>query len=1206
MMVDTISINYEGSINRFIGDCVLAFFGAPITHENDAERAILAALDIRDSVKELNLDVSIGINTGMTYVGEMGSDLIYSERSAWGPDVDFARRLQEAAGAGQIYVGASTYRLTRRAFDFDKVVEVEAKGVVGAAYPVLHVREHPEKLRGIEGLRARMIGREREFSDLKEAADLWLGGQGQIVSIVGEAGIGKSRLVSELREYLGERGGEKAGERGSEEASVAVSILEGRCVSIGQPISYWPFLDILRTYFRLSEEDDTSTIAHKVTESITNLMPQGADEMLPLLGNLLSIKYGNELDDRLKFAGPEQIRHQTLMRLRDIFETLARKQPLLLILEDLHWADDLSLDLVSLLMDELANTPLMLLCVYRPERDHRVWQLSDQARRKCLDRHTDITLNPLSSHQSRLLVESLLEIENLPEATKDVILRRSEGNPFFIEEVIRSLIDRDLVYRDGERWKARAEITDMDVPDTIQSVVLARVDRLQAEAKHVLQCASVIGRLFRYRLLQHISHQEQELDSYITEFEDKELIYEERTVPELEYAFKHAFTQEATYQGILERLRREFHHQVAVGIERLYQERLDEYYEELAHHYSRSDNVEKAAEYLLKAGQGAKMNYANDAAVQYLSELLLLIERHCIKRDDLRLDALWALGEVYMGGNPSEAIRLFEEAMELAEDMEIPARQYAKLCFWLIDALVWQDRHDECYRYAHKGLEALGDNTDCVEAVPLLVYLVSFLEGSVEKRPEFMQKALDIIDKVEYSPELRPSYILLSHYIRSSDPERSLDMLKALENRAEKSIDLRGVADAYEWQGSHLQRAGNYKEAIGLFDRGMELAKKIGDDKIIARCHMHIISLMVNSGDIEKASGRASVCTEMVYRIGRPFDISWHARTMGMLAMSRNKWDGAIEHYQKYVKLSQEIPGLGNIPRAKYLLGNAYLRKRDYESALELFDELAHSNISPLPNAVGAIEKLFMEQGECEKFSIYCDQLQESNADRLAESAFQQWYLTPAEPSKDYNVMLFSDGFASGKVNSLWTWTDKYGDCAYDNADSEGLCITSANGRDLFGINLSAPRLMRDISGGFAAEVSVSPASDDEPQMGGILIWKDRDSFLRFERGVYGQNEMRLHGYVYGKRQVAGRGLLQVEDDNEVHLRVERSGDEFTSYCSTDGENWLTCGKMILPMDDPIQVGIHAIGMIDRTIYCGAYKEGTATVFRNFRIWTRG
>ena len=384
---------YEGSISGFRGDGLLALFGAPIIHENDAERAILAGIEMRDMMHGRDLEVSIGINTAMMTVGEIQTQL-HKEYTAYGTDVNLAARLQQSANPGQILVGSGTHRLTRRAFDFDTIHDLILKGFADpiTAYSVKSAKVHPEKLRGIEGLRARMVGREHEFAELKESADEWLSGQGQIVSIIGEAGIGKSRLVTELKEYLSERM-RNAGANGcyyqpSERYTTTLSqdgnnpplhpfqegsltdftstnaiqinsplkkgdkggcenlALEGRCVSIGQPISYLPFIDILRTYFNLAEGDDSTTVARKITDSITQLMPQGADETLPLLGQLLSIRFGNELDDRLKFAMPEQIRHQTLMRLRDIFTSLANASPLLLILEDLHWSDDLSLDLI--------------------------------------------------------------------------------------------------------------------------------------------------------------------------------------------------------------------------------------------------------------------------------------------------------------------------------------------------------------------------------------------------------------------------------------------------------------------------------------------------------------------------------------------------------------------------------------------------------------------------------------------------------------------------------------------------------------------------------------------------------------------------------------------------------------------------------------------------------------------------------------------
>jgi len=1207
VIVDTV-FRYEGDRNRFIGDNVLAFFGVPIAHENDPERAIMAALEIRDKVRELSLDVSIGINTGMMYFGTIGTRE-HHEVSAYGPDINLAKRLQEYAEPGQILVGSGTHRLTRKAFDFDVIQSLNLKGFDQpiTAYSVQQMKLHPEKLRGIEGLRARMIGREHEFADVKEAMDDWLSGHGQIVSIIGEAGIGKSRLVSELKSYL----------TGKEDKQF--QYIEGRCVSIGQPISYWPFIDILKTYFNLSEGDDTAAIARKVTESITELMPQGADETLPLLGQLLSIKFGNELDDRLKFATPEQIRHQTLMRLRDVFETLAKRQPLLLILEDLHWSDDLSLDLISLLMDELVNTPLMLLCVYRPEHDHRVWQLSSQARRKCMDRFTEIMLNPLSSIESRELIESLLEIENLPEPTKRMILERSEGNPFFIEEVIRSLIEQGMIYNEDERWKAKDEISSIDVPDTIQSVILSRVDRLQAEAKYVLQCASVIGRLFKYRLLEHLTHQERELNRYINEFEERELIYEERTVPELEYAFKHALTQEATYQSILERKRREFHLQVAQGIERLYQERLEEYYEELANHYSKSDDVEKAVEYLLKAGNKAKVSYANEIAISHFQKVLELLEQFRIEQNDWKLEALKGLGQTYLGmGKFTDAEKAFKNAIELAKNMNLSRNQFARLYHYTAESLFWQSRYDEVVKYGEKGLEILGDDTECLESALIneWIYLGIYNLGARKKALEYLSKNVALVKKLPYSPELREVYsdVIEFYFVHQENLDLDIAMFWAneFETHTEHHHDLAGLAEAFLYKAFVFRRQMKYEEALLYHQKCLTLSGNIGEARYLVWGHLGISSLLLSLGEIEKSAEHAVLMLENAERVSIPIDIARAHSLLGHTMMCQNHYDKAIYHYQEYLRFFQSIGRLSDVSAAHLLIGRASLKNNDCNTAIQSFIKSADIAIEELhkgsfdlrgegvlQNAIAGIEEGYIISGNHSGFYEFCHEFGKKHCNAFEKLSLKQLHVEPGKIQEEFNHLVLLSG-----SETSWRWICEPHDhgCNY-SFRSDGIEIIASNDRELYRLNIYAPHIMKEIPGEFAVEVSVSSASDDKPQMGGLLIWKDKHNFLRFEKGVDGKHEIRLQGFINDEYQIAGRGLLPESENNETYLRLERSGDEFTSYCNIDGENWLTCGKMTLPMEDPIQIGIHAIGMIDRTIYCGEYKEGTATLFRNFRIW---
>jgi len=372
--------------------------------------------------------------------------------------VGLGARLQEQAQPGQILVGEVTQRLARRAFAFTSC----SLGLKGLARPtpvyrVERALMRPEKARGIDGLRAELIGRDEELAKLKAALVQVLQGRGQVVTLIGEAGLGKSRLVAELR--LAALAGVGSGEWGVGEALVAslspapnsplptpILWLEGRCLELTMTAGYSLFVDLLRDYFAWRPEEDDRARGERLSACVRALVEQGAlsaeriEEIGPLLGNLLSLRFGTDWDDRLKNAGPEQIRHQTFLAVRDFFVAVARRQPLVLILEDLHWADSLSLDLISLLMEALPLAPLLLLCVYRPEREHKCWHLGTIAARKCLGQYTELPLRELTSEQSRRLVESLLTIENLPPTVKERILEKSRGNPFFVEEVVRSLI----------------------------------------------------------------------------------------------------------------------------------------------------------------------------------------------------------------------------------------------------------------------------------------------------------------------------------------------------------------------------------------------------------------------------------------------------------------------------------------------------------------------------------------------------------------------------------------------------------------------------------------------------------------------------------------------------------------------------------------------------------------------------------------------
>ena len=644
-MVESLK-RYDGRIDRFLGDGVLAVFGTPHAHENDPERAIRAAIEIRDAAEGLDLGVTAGINSGEVFFGEMGSRE-HSELTVMGPVVNLAARLQGCAAAGQILIGDATHRHTRRMFRFTDL-SVEIKGIDRpvVAHRVEEALPRPERVRGIEGLRAELIGRDREFADLKQTLARALGGDGQIVTVIGEAGVGKSRLTAELQQFA---------MTPTEDRPVPLW-LEGRCVELGVAASYWPFIDAFHAYFAWHTADDDSVRGAAIVDALQALVRDGSlteeqmEQMGPLLGHLLAVQFGSDWDDRLKFADGQQVRHQTFNAVRDFLVALSHRQPLVLVLDDLHWADSLSIDLISLLMETLADAPIFLLCVYRPERDHRCWRLGSVAERKCPERYHTMTLRELTPDESRALVEALLTIEDLPESVKEMILEKAHGNPFFVEEVVRSLIDSEAVYHDGDVWTAAEGIESVTVPETVQGIVLSRVDRLEDELRHVLQSASVIGRVFRRRVLERVATQSSDIEQALWELEDRALIYQGRTVPEPEYVFRHALTQDAVYQTVVQRRRTEFHGTVAREMEALYADDIDEHVEQLAYHYELSTDDDRAVEYLIRAGEKARRNHVNEPAIELFRRALSRSTECVVEGSSLRcqLDAYLGLGRSYL------------------------------------------------------------------------------------------------------------------------------------------------------------------------------------------------------------------------------------------------------------------------------------------------------------------------------------------------------------------------------------------------------------------------------------------------------------------------------------------------------------------------------------------------------------------------------
>jgi class 3 adenylate cyclase len=612
---------YEGTVARLMGDGVLAFFGAPTTHEDDPVRAVLAGLEILDGLVpfqermrrdyELDFQVRVGISTGPVVVGDVGST-VATEYTAMGDAVNLAARMQQLAQPGTVQISGETHRLVAPIVEVEPLGDVAVKGRSEPvpAYRVLRVKEQPGRVRGIEGLSAPLIGRDLELGLLLDGLERVRAGRGQIVCLIGAAGLGKSRLLEEAR---------AAWIRHSPPDTWEQS--QGSPYDSSRP--YGLFQAFARDLFDIDLADAPEVIHEKVD---TALRASGAsDEAVALCSVAIErIIAAKVLHEAAPEFSAEVIKRDIYEIVRPAWSEYASRAPAVMVVDDLHWSDQASVDLLMHLFELVEEVPILFLCAFRPERQSPAWQVKLEAETKFPHRYMEITLNPLDADDTDRLVSALLEIADLPVELRKNVLRKTEGNPYFVEEVVRSLIEQGVVYRsdDGLRWRANTNVHEIAIPDTLQALLMARMDRLDRDTRATLQLASVIGRSFYHRVLKEISDSAIALDTHLSALERVELVREAARKPELEYIFKHELTRDAAYNSILRRRRRELHRRVGEAMETLFAGSLETHAHRLAQHFAAAGDAERALRYHVMAAEAAAAVSANvDAAGHYARAL---------------------------------------------------------------------------------------------------------------------------------------------------------------------------------------------------------------------------------------------------------------------------------------------------------------------------------------------------------------------------------------------------------------------------------------------------------------------------------------------------------------------------------------------------------------------------------------------------------
>ena len=612
-----------GHVKDLAGDGVLAFFGAPTTREDDAERAVRAALrivaEMEDYGREVQrgwgvegFNVRVGAATGSVVVGEVGAGQRV-EYAAFGDTVNVAARLQGAAEAGAVLVDEATHRAVEALFAWDASRELELKGKREPvrAWPAAGVRAGARRQRGVPGVEAHLVGRARELGVGREALDALRAGRGGILFVGGDAGIGKSRLLLELRSL-------------AEAPGSGIRWLEGRCVSYGESLPYWPFRDLLRgDWIGAGADEAELRVRIGLRRRLEQLFGAGADEVYPYLGAMLDLALEHEAAARTGELSPEALQWRTFEVVGQLFGRLTEESPLVVAIDDLHWADATSVLLLEQLLSLSEEAPVLLVLSMRHERDHPAWSLREHAGREFPHLLRELELGPLGDADGELLA-ALVGPGTLPAELERRVLQAAEGNPFFLEELVRSLADAGALVHaaDGWRFEHNAEI---EVPQTVEKVILARLDRLSPASHGVVTAASALGRRFVLPLPEGVL--ETPAGEALHELQRLGLIQQSRRWPQPEYRFRHALIQETAYRTLLAAPRSQLHRRAAEWLEERYAGRETEVLGLLAHHWLAADNEDKAVDYLLRAGDKARQEYALDESIEHYRALLLLLER---------------------------------------------------------------------------------------------------------------------------------------------------------------------------------------------------------------------------------------------------------------------------------------------------------------------------------------------------------------------------------------------------------------------------------------------------------------------------------------------------------------------------------------------------------------------------------------------------
>ena len=814
--VSEIVAKYDGFIEKFIGDAIMALFGVPKAHEDDPVRAIRAAREIHDLVKAISpefeqkigkpLSMHTGVNTGLVVTGEVNTEK--GTHGVAGDTINVAARLSSLAKTDEIVVGQDTYHQAEGYFSFEEMEPTKVKGKAEPIkiYKALSPKEQPSTTHRHHGLRSDLIGRAVEIAQLGEAFQMLQEGKGGIFTICGETGTGKTRLAEEFKATLDLE---------------KVRWLDGQAYAYSQNTPYFPLIDLFNRGFQIKEGDPPEKVREKVESGIESLVGKRED-ITPYVGSLYALSYP-EVED----VSPEFWKIRLQEAIHSILAGMAQRTPTIICLEDLHWSDPSFMNLLRFVLSEI-RYPALFICVYRPGftlfTSHQLSSLGVQ--------YQEIQLHDLSPSEAQIMVESLLKTKDLPKELRRFIQENVEGNPFYLEEIINAFIDSGALARENGTWSLNRPISHLDMPSTIHGIISARLDHLEIESKRVLQEASVIGRTFFYDILKTCTQLKEHLDRHLTGLERIDLIHAKSLQPDLEYVFKSGLTQEVVYNGLLKKERQTIHERIAMVMEHLFKDRLPEFYETLAFHFLRGRSVLKAVDYLIKSGEKSLKRYAVEESHRYFQEAFqLLTKKRERNREEngLLIDLIikWALVFYYRGAfrELSELFNDYEELAKALDDKSKLGMFYA----WMGSALWARARYTESNKYLKDALE-LGEQ---IQNDRVIGYACTWLAwtctslGLLEDAIGYGEKAQEIAQRINddqylYFKSLSGIGFACSY---RGDIKRAVEIGEELLDYGQKHSNIRSIVLGHWTKGFCHVFSGDYTSTIECSKKALEISE---------------------------------------------------------------------------------------------------------------------------------------------------------------------------------------------------------------------------------------------------------------------------------------------------------------------------------------------------------------------------------------------